>query len=275
MKKIRAIIHEFTSLEANLFIYSLSFSLLLSLAPSLVVFAMLFNFAMLDIKMVGDFLTQLHIPAEQIDSVFVVFMSKEYALIPTIITLATSFWLASRSVYSFLLISASHEDVDVPKWAIRIQSIIMFVLFAGILIIAIVISTLLSHILSIIASLLLVVIFYIMYRSLSFRKRNASFGLIGALFTTSAIMVISYLSFLLIRRFTSYDNIYGPLASLVALLLVIYIISGVVYFGFLLNLVFEDSYEKEAILPMKHQSYYRLCVTIYEKLPFIKKKDKQ
>ena len=68
-----------------------------------------------------------------------------------------------------------------------------------------------------------------------------------------------------------YNRIYGSLASLVALLLVIYIFGSIVYLGFLLNLVCEESYGKEESLRLKHARYYALCERLYERLPFVKR----
>lgn len=267
MNKIKQLYKEYTSFEGSLFRYSLAFSLLLAIAPSLVVFAMMFNFALLKPALLINVMNMLHIPVVLFESIFDWFLNKEYDFIPSIVILCLSFWLASRSVYSFLLISANHEEVKIPKTVIRVQSIIMFIILAVMIVGSVVVASILSHILPLITAVLMVPIFVVMYRALSFRKRSLGFGLIGAVFSTAAITVISFLSFLLIRRFTSYSNIYGPLASLVALLLVIYIISSVFYAGYCLNIVFDDYYEKEYMLPMKHKRFYALCERIYKKLP--------
>lgn len=267
MKKWKQLYQEYTSFEGSLFRYSLSFSLLLAIAPSLVVFAMLFNFAFLTPEVLRDVMNMLHIPVALFESVFDWFLNKEYELIPSIVTLCISFWLASRSVYSFLLISANHEEVKIPKTVIRIQSIVMFVILAILIVSVVAIASMLSHILPLIASICMIPLFTLMYRAVSFRKRAWSYGLIGAVFSTTAIMITSFLSFLLIRKFTSYSNIYGPLASLVALLLVIYIISSIFYAGYCLNIVFDDDYQKEYLLTMKHKRFYTICERIYEKLP--------
>lgn len=280
MDKLKGMISEFFSSESNLFVYSLSFGLLLSLAPSLIIFAMLFKWGtFLDINVILDTLTGLHLSADLqmlIEEIFVEFMSKDYGFLPAITTLCVSFWLASRSINSFLLISASHEKVEVMKISIRIQSIIMFVVFVFLLIAGVFFATFIYHVvdvslLPLVAALLMVPLFTIMYRALSFRKRNMTFGLIGGLFTTAAIILLMYLSFILIGYMFRYNRIYGSLASLVALLLVIYIISCIIYFGFLLNLVFEDTYGKEEMLPLKHEWYYRTCEQVYRKIPFIRK----
>lgn len=277
MDKLKGMIGEFISPDSNLFVYSLSFGLLLSLAPSLIIFATMFRWGtFLDINVLLEMLRGLHLSADlqvQIETIFAEFMNKEYGLWPAITTLCLSFWLASRSINSFLLISANHEEVDVVKFSIRIQSIVMYMIFVAMLIAAILFAGFVYHavdtsLLPLLAAVIMVPIFSMMYRALSFRKRNLTFGLIGGLFTTAALIVLSYLSFILIQQMIRYDQIYGSLASLVALLLVIYIISCIIYLGFLLNLVFEDSYGQEAELPMKHAWYYQACERFYAKLPF-------
>lgn len=280
MKKLQGVIKEFMSQESNLFIYSLSFGILLSLAPSLLIFAMLFNFGQLDINVLIDVLIEIHFPVEEVELIFNEFMSKDYSLIPAISTLCVSFWLASRSIYSFLLISANHEDIDVMKYAMRIQSILMFMAFAAILVAGVVFGTFFyrffdASLLPLFAAAFLVPVFTLMYRSLSFCKRSLTFGLIGGLFSTTAILIMSYFSFIILRRFITYQGIYGPLASLVILLFVIYLISGIIYFGFLINLVFEDSYDKKVALPLKHEWYYTMCAKIYQRIPFLKRLHKK
>lgn len=280
MDKIKDVIMEFLSPEANLFVYSLSFGLLLSLAPGLIIFALMFKWGtFLDINVVIDLFRSLHLSGDIqaiVEEIFLEFMNKEYGFIPAITTLCLSFWLASRSVNSFLLISASHEKVDVVKFSIRIQSIFMFIVLVALLIGGVFLATFLynlvdSSLLPLLAAVIMVPLISLMYRALSFRKRSLTFGLIGGLFTTTATIILFYLSFILIHQMITYNRIYGSLASLVALLLVIYIIGSVIYLGFLLNLVFEESYGREETLPMKHKKYYRWCEKLYDRLPFVKK----
>ena len=231
----------------------------------------------LDINVVIDLFRSLHLSGDIqaiVEDIFMEFMNKDYGFIPAITTLCLSFWLASRSVNSFLLISASHEKVDVVKFSIRIQSIFMFIIFVALLIGGVFLATFLYNLvdpswLPLLGALIMVPVFSLMYRALSFRKRSLTFGLVGGLFTTTAMIILFYLSFILIHQMIAYNRIYGSLASLVALLLVIYIIGSVIYLGFLLNIVFEESYGKEETLPMKHVKYYALCERVYNRLPFV------
>ncbi|MCI9524171.1 MAG: YihY/virulence factor BrkB family protein [Erysipelotrichaceae bacterium] len=278
MDKLKAMIIEFFSSESNLFVYSLSFGLLLSLAPSFIIFAILFKWgSFLDINVVLELFKELHLSVElqaMINEIFMEFLNKEYGFLPAISTLIVSFWLASRSINSFLLISANHEKVEVLKFSIRLRSIFLFIIFVGLLIGGIVFATFVYYmvdpsLLPLLAALLMVPLFTMMYRSLSFRKRSMTFGLIGGLFTSIALIVLCYLSFIIINQMIRYNRIYGSLASLVALMLVIYIISCTIYLGFLLNLFFEETYGKEETLPLKHKRYYAYCERIYEKIPLL------
>lgn len=283
MDKLKAMIIEFFSPDSNLFVYSLSFGLLLSLAPSLIIFAILFKWgSFLDINVVLELFKELHLSAELqtvINEIFMEFLNKEYGFIPAISTLIVSFWLASRSINSFLLISANHEKVDVLKFSIRLRSIFLFIIFVGMLIGGIVFATFVYYmvdpsLLPLLAALFMVPVFTMMYRSLSFRKRSFTFGLVGGLFTSIALILLCYLSFIIINQMIRYNRIYGSLATLVALMLVIYIISCTIYLGFLLNLFFEETYGKEETLPLKHMRYYTFCERIYEKIPLFNQNKK-
>lgn len=255
MAKIKAVYMEFTSFEGSLFRYSLSFSLLLAVAPSLILFAMLFKYAYISEDVVMNFIVKF-LPITDVDTVnqvLLYFTSKDYnSIISVIVTICTSFYLASRSIYSFLLISASHEEVDIPKWAIRVKSIVMFILMTVLLVGSIYIATKFLAFLPFVASGIMLLLFFMMYRALSFRKRNVTFGLVGAMFTTVCILGLAALFVNVINYFTSYETIYGPLASLVTLLLAIYLISCIIYLGFCLNIVIEDDYGIEKDLPLKN-----------------------
>ncbi|MEG1629512.1 MAG: hypothetical protein RR345_00230, partial [Erysipelotrichaceae bacterium] len=60
--------------------------------------------------------------------------------------------------------------------------------------------------------------------------------------------------------------------SLVVLLLSIYVISSIIYFGYCLNIVYEEAYKKEENLEIKHLGYFRFCHSVQKKLPFTKKR---
>ena len=79
------------------------------------------------------------------------------------------------------------------------------------------------------------VIFYFFYRLLSLEKRSVTYGIIGSLFTCTGIMIVGIGFVYFVDNYTKYDVLYGPLASIVVLLISIYLISSIIYFGYCLN----------------------------------------
>ncbi len=267
LEKLRKLIEHFNSFEGRLFCYSLSFSFLLALAPALTLFVMLFVFFYLDPQIIVEFGSKF-VPEEYIQPYVEFLLSKDVVgLLPLLTTLIIALWLASRSIYSFLLISAQHERVDYPKWSIRLKSLLVFLGLCVYLVITIygvvLIGTWIPALLPLAGAMVILAAFILFYRTISFEKKELSYGVVGGLFATAAILGVGYLFFYIVNRFTSYSLVYGPLASLVVLLLSIYVISSIIYFGYLLNVVFED----ENKLPMyKANWYFGLCVQIHERL---------
>ena len=91
MGKMKDMMLEFFSVESNLFVYSLSFSLLLSLAPSLIIFAMLFKWGkLMDVNVVLNLLQSLHLSGDLqtlVEEIFMEFMNKDYGFLPAMTTL--------------------------------------------------------------------------------------------------------------------------------------------------------------------------------------------
>lgn len=268
MKKLYALYKEFTSFEGSLFKYALSFSFLLALAPSVLVFALLFQFFYLNEDILLEFIIRF-LPNGDMQTLGMVvqfFTNQEYSLVSFFATILTSFYLASRSLFSFMLISASCEEIDVAKWAIRLKSMLLFVLLAGLLVSSIYVTTNILAFIPITAACIMFFILYIMYRILSFRKRRITYGLLGACFSTVSIMGLAALFVTIVEEFTSYQDVYGPLASLVTLLLAIYLISCIIYFGFCLNLVFDEAYGKEYTLELRNAWWYTFVQRITKKV---------
>lgn len=265
MDKIKKLIEQFTSFEGSLFCYSLSFSFLLALAPALTIFVMLFVLFYLDPQIIIEFGTRF-LPAEYITPYVDFILSKDVTgLIPLVTTLTISMWLASRSIYSFLLVSAQHEAITYPKWSIRIKSLVVALVLCGYVIASIYAAILLSMwfpgLIPLGVSAILLLAFILFYRTISFGKKELSYGVVGGLFATISIGGVGYLFFYIVNRFTSYSVVYGPLASLVVLLLSIYVISSIIYFGYLLNVVFEDKSDHPQ---MKSVIWFNFCTVIHE-----------
>lgn len=255
IKRFTAAFFEFFSQEGSLFRYSLSFCFLLALFPTLIVVLVLFQNDILDIQKVLTFIYQ-YLPQELLEPFVQYVMAKDYSnIISVIITLIVSGYLASNSFYSFMLISANHEEFKTYGILIRIKAILLFTMVVvGLLIIGVT-----THILQLNRLITLLVVFlfglYVFYRTLSFERRPWQFGLAGAIFATIAMALVGVLFFYIIKTFTSYHTIYGPLASVVVLLLSIYVFSSIIYFGYCLNDVFPFSYPNKKIKMAKFYEY--------------------
>ena len=253
MKKFKLVITTFSSFEGSLFRYSLSYSFLLALFPLLIIFVMLFNNSILDIQLLFEYL--YHFIPEDLIVGFINYITKrDYPSVVTlIISLVLAFNLASRSIFSFMLITARKESYNIPKLLIRMKSYLLFlVLVVSVSILAIVASFFhYPTILTLTTGLFIV--FLILYKIVTFEKRPSHYGIIGAVFSTIVIILLSQVLYTMIYHLTSYQSIYGPMASLVITLLSIHLISSIIYFGYCLNLVYGPSYQKREY---KHDKVY-------------------
>lgn len=239
MQKIKQLIQEFTSLEGSLFRYSLSYSLLLAVLPGLFLLVLLFQYSIIDISPLLDFLYR-YIPVDLI-SPFIDYLLQrnDSTLISTIISLGIAVYVASQCFYSFLLFSAHHEGFKTYHFIIRIKAILLYLFFMlslgglGILLYLFSLSSLFA------IYLLLILFFVLFYQTLSFCKHKWHYGVLGALFSSTAIYITGVLFLWVVQTFTSYDSVYGPLASLMILFLSVYVLSSLIYFGFCLNTVFQ------------------------------------
>ncbi|MDF9824012.1 membrane protein [Breznakia sp. PF5-3] len=268
MQKFKLVLQQFSSFEGSLFRYSLAFSFLLALFPVLIVIVMLFHNSVLDVGLLLDYL--YHFVPEKLIEDFVVFiMDKNYpSTLTLILSLVAALNLASRSIFSFMMISAKNESYNIPKLFVRVKSYILFIVlvvsvgFIGVL------ASFFNYPASVTFGIGLFVLFYILYRTLTFEKRPLHFGIIGAIFSTVSIMLASQLFLLIVDHFTSYQNIYGPMASLVIALLSIYLIASLIYFGYCLNWVYGPCYPERTY---KHEKLYDTMMDIISN---IKKKIK-
>ncbi len=232
----------FFSLEGSLFRYSLAYSLLLALLPMLIALILLFQHSIL--FNLNSFIAYLYrfIPEELLSGFVDYITNKNFPNgLGLMIPLGMTFLLASRSIYSFMLVSAKYEHYKSPKLFIRIKA---FIVFIGLLISLFGLSLffafvpIATHLKAFSALLSLFVILFMFYRIITFEKRPFHYGSIGALFATFAIGITGFIFLALVQDFSSYASVYGPMASLVITLLSLYIIASIIYFGYCLNFVF-------------------------------------
>ena len=195
-----------------------------------------------------------------LDQVFQFFANQNYNITSFIVTMCVSFYLASRSIFSFLLISASHESVEVPKWSIRIKSVVLFVSLVLLLVLSIFIATRLNEFLPIVSAVIMLLLFTMMYRAL-ISEAELVIRYHRTMFSTICILAGPPLFVTIVSHFTSYKDVYGPLASLVTSCRHLSLISCIIYLGFCLNLICEEDYGRGKALPLKMRSFLFCAVS--------------
>lgn len=245
MKKINRLINEYFSLESSLFRYSLSYCLLLALLPGIFIILILFQYSIIDVGSLLDFLFR-YVPRDLIIPFIEYVMNKEYhSMIAVMIAMMVPCFVASKAIYSFLLISAKKECFDTFRVLIRIQSVGIFFLLLAEVIALTVLSTLLNLDAMLTFATGLWFVLWMFYRMLSFERQPLFYGGIGAFIGSIAIIVIGQLFYYVIDNFTSYQSMYGPLSSLVVLFLAVYVVSCIIYFGFCLTIVYPIAKRKK------------------------------
>ncbi len=269
MSVLRKAMTQFFSMHGVLFRYSLSFTMLSALFPTLIIAVLLLQNNIVDASGISEVLYQ-YLPESLIKPFLDYLMSKKVESLPTIvISFIVTCVLASKSLYSLMLISSSTESFTTYKILIRMKSYLLFIICVGIIGGIAIVSNIASLPIHLTFLIGLFVTLYTMYRMLSFKCRDAFFGCPGALFSSITIVLIGMLFFELSNRFMSYQSIYGPLSSLMTLVLVIYIISSVLYFGYCLNYAFVKDGTR---IQFKSQRFYSLGEKVVEILSKKKRK---
>lgn len=253
MKQLKIAIKKFLLPPGNLFRYSLSFCLVLALLPSLIILIQVFEHDLLDAKKMIDLLYD-YIPEVLLAPFFEYILARKIKMsFSVIISTIFSLFIASNAIYSLMLIVKEDEHFESYNILIRIKAVVLFV----ILVITIMALAIINYWFSFNPTMTMVVglflVFYYFYRFLSFFKRPLSYGILGAVFTSIAIVVIGMFFFYIVERYTRYYVLYGPLASLVIMLFSIYLIASVIYFGYCLNYAFNQN---SRVKKYKHERYF-------------------
>lgn len=232
--KIRDIIKEITSYEGSLFTYAFAYSLILGIAPFLII-TVVFLSHVIDVSIITE-VVQKFIPEELIMPFIEYVTSSTPSDWFVIISLfALSIWLASRSVYSFLIWISVKEEVEVNRIKLRILAILYFVA----IILLIVGMVMIAGFIKIFTQLALVIIFFLMiyliYSLLTFKKIYFKGIIYGSSFVAVVLSILGRSFFTYIYNHTNYQTIYGPLASIMIMLISSYIISFIIYTGYAIN----------------------------------------
>lgn len=228
------------SKEGALFANAFSYSLLVGLAPLIIIAIIFIGNFVFSVDQMVNILVQ-YIPKELVfPFIDYITLNNDNSLFFMISLFSASAWVASKTLYSFLMISSDLDRVKIRSMYLRVMSVVYFVL----LVLAIVgVGLVLGFVplpSIIIVPITLLVFFFMFYSMLSFRHVSLKALLLGSIFSSVAMGLLGRLFFDIINRFTNHDTIYGPLSSLMILLISLKVISTIIFTGYAITYVFKD-----------------------------------
>lgn len=247
LDKIKEVYSRVSSNEGTLFTYAFAYSLIVGLAPFLIVAVVFVGNYFFSVEQIVNLLAK-YIPQDLImPFVSYISLSDISSLSLVISLLSVSIWVASKSFYSFLLLASEDDGLDLPHFFLRILALVYFIIF---IVVLIAVGLLVSFIpigSTILLPLLLLIFFLFFYRILSFNKLKLVQLIWGSLFSTVAMVLVGRLFFIYINSFSNYENIYGPLASFMIVLISVWVISYIVFVGYSINRVFGDMHKADSL----------------------------
>ena len=241
--------------EGTLFVYAFSYSLITGIAPFLIIAVVIASTFLLDVNAMIDMISHF-IPADLIEPFISYVKDSNFSDFILLVSLSSvSFWVASKSVYSFLLESSRIDEIKIRSIVLRAISVLYFlIIIVGGLSVMVLLNYLPPYN-YITVPLLLWLMMMSFYRLISFRFSSFSDVYMGSALATSGLIVLGKIFFIYINDYSNYRTIYGPLSSLMILLISCYFISLVVYYGFCVNVVF---YKKDQPESQKRKLVYSL-----------------
>lgn len=227
------------SADGSLFVYALSYSLLLGLAPFLIIAVIFIGNYVFSVDQIISLLGH-YIPNGFLEPFISYIKITNFESLWALLTLlGASVWVASKSLHSFLLASSIRDGVEFNGIILRIVSLIYFLFLIFIIMVSGLLVSLINIPRTIVLPLVLLGFFLVFYWLLSFRQIKVKELLMGSVFSTIAIGLVGALFFTIVNQFFNYDTIYGPFASVMILLLSLNIISQIIYIGYLITYVYK------------------------------------
>lgn len=245
IERLKSLIFMFTSTEGTLFTYSFAYALLMGMAPLLLVIILFVSKYVLGPAAITEFLITL-LPQDMITPFvnFLTGMSFDN-MVNALVLLVLCIFFASNSIYALMLFDEQHNHRNSNKLFLRLLSVINLVVIIIVTSFAVVfteyINGLIFHFNIGMQVIILFIVFLLFYRLLSYQNSSLRKAYKGALFAALSLTVMGFVFFEIINAFTNYDTLYGPLASIVVLLLSCYVLSCIIYVGYCINQVFSDN----------------------------------
>lgn len=229
------------SRDGTLFVYAFAYALITAVAPFLTIAVVLASTFLFDVDSI--IATVSHFIPSDLILPFVNYISESSPSdIVLIISVASvSFWVASKSVYSYLLESNRIDTIDIKPFVLRIIALLYFIIIVMGAIVVLLVLNYLPPYNYITVPILLWFMMMAFYRLISFKFASFTDVYMGSAVATAGLISLGKLFLVYIYNYSNYQSIYGPLSSLMILLISCYFISMVIYYGFCLNAVFYDN----------------------------------
>lgn len=245
--KIKEVMGMMTSNEGTLFTYALAYSIITGVAPLLIITVVYMGTYIYNVDQIVTIL-QRYIPQDLILPFVSYIQASEMTSKWFIVSLlVVSIWVASKSIYSFLLRSSDVDNVNINHFILRLLAMVYFaIIILGIGLVSFLMGYF-PFINRYALPFLMILFFVIVYKLLSFRYTGFRDVIYGAIFSSVTLTLLGRLFFQYINQYSNYETIYGPLASLMIMFISGWFIAWVVYCGYCINYVFrhDDGKVKE------------------------------
>ncbi len=211
--------------------YALSATLLLAL-PSCLLSAVAV-FAQDEVYLVQMMqILKCFLPEELVVQGFEHFLKEDAIQRPLLISIGASVWLASKSLMHFMMLSKKEHQSHIPSWMLRVLSVLLVLQLGSCLIVPLILIRLFQINVMISMESALIVSLLLFYRGVSLQRAKWYDEIFGILCAWIGLHGIGLFFFFYIRTIASYDLMYGPLSTIVIVLLSSFAVSNVLYLGY-------------------------------------------
>lgn len=234
-----------SSNEGAIFISAFAYSLVVGIAPIIILavtFVGTYLYGVNDLILV---LTKF-VP-EDLLMPFVSYLSASNVDNPILLIslFGVSVWMASKTVYLFVLLSSESDDIEVRPVYLRVLSLAYFIIIAAMIVAVIAVVTALPIPGKIVALPVLILFLILFYRVVGFQYTSFKDVLPGAVVASVLLALLGNLFFVYVQNYSNYQSVYGPLSSLMILMISSWFVAWLFYLGHVINFVLRNK-NKEA-----------------------------
>lgn len=237
MEKVKKIFGMITTDESKLFVNALAYSILVGIGPFIIIAVAFFGTYIIDVNVLVTILSG-YIPQELVLPFVEYIGASQINNLGIVISLmSASLWVGSKSVYSFMLLNNQYQDGKQTGFLLRLVSVGYFAIIIALLA-AMVFLAVFFNIESVLLLFAIVVIFLmIFYKMTSSRKDTLVQVFFGSIIAAILLLLFGQVFFIYVNDFSNYGSIYGPLASIVVMMISSWFISWILFFGYSVNYV--------------------------------------